>query len=63
MKNQSFEKFYLTKVALGDCCGCAERVIDWRDIERAAQDQRVLRQIEASGSKPRWHWLPFLKRR
>jgi len=33
---QSFEHFYLTKVALGDCCGCAERVIDWRDIEQAA---------------------------
>ena len=35
-KKQSFEHFYLTKVALGDCCGCAERVIDWRDIELAA---------------------------
>ena len=33
----SFERFYLTKVALGDCCGCAERVIDWRDIEHAAR--------------------------
>lgn len=32
----SFERFYLTRVALGDCCGCAERVIDWRDIEHAA---------------------------
>lgn len=31
----SFERFYLTKVALGDCCGCAERVIDWRDIDLA----------------------------
>ncbi|MBX2885060.1 MAG: hypothetical protein KTR32_34200 [Granulosicoccus sp.] len=35
-RKQSFEHFYLTKVALGDCCGCAERVIDWRDIEMAA---------------------------
>ena len=36
-KKGSFEHFYLTKVALGDCCGCAERVIDWRDIEEAAR--------------------------
>ncbi len=34
--SKSFEHFYLTRVALGDCCGCAERVIDWRDIEQAA---------------------------
>lgn len=40
MKDQSFEKFYLTRVALGDCCGCAERVIDWRDIERGVEENR-----------------------
>ena len=39
-KKQSFEHFYRTKVALGDCCGCAERVIDWRDIELAAMNSR-----------------------
>lgn len=37
VEKNSFERFYLTKVALGDCCGCAERVIDWRDIEHAAK--------------------------
>ncbi len=37
---KSFEHFYLTRVALGDCCGCAERVIDWRDIEQAAHSQQ-----------------------
>ena len=25
---ESFEKFYYTKVALGDVCGCAKRVTD-----------------------------------
>ena len=36
-RKDSFEYFYLTKVALGDCCDCAERVIDWRDIENASR--------------------------
>jgi len=39
-RKDSFEHFYLTKVALGDCCGCAERVIDWRDIENASKAQK-----------------------
>ena len=40
LRKDSFEHFYLTKVALGDCCGCAERVIDWRDIENASKLQK-----------------------
>jgi len=38
-RKDTFEHFYLTKVALGDCCGCAERVIDWRDIDMAARER------------------------
>lgn len=34
MTQQSFEKFYYTKVGLGEGCGCAERVIDNHEIER-----------------------------
>ncbi|NQY60390.1 hypothetical protein [Cognatishimia sp.] len=34
MRHQSFEKFYCTKVGLGEGCGCAERVIDNHEIER-----------------------------
>ena len=45
MRKDSFEHFYLTKVALGDCCGCAERVIDWRDIELAATRRQVRRPL------------------
>jgi hypothetical protein len=34
MPRQNFEKFYYSKVALGEGCGCAERVIDNHEIER-----------------------------
>lgn len=33
MKRQSFEKFYLSKMALGEGCGCAELVSRTRDVE------------------------------
>jgi len=50
-KKDSFEHFYLTKVALGDCCGCAERVIDWRDIDHAAE-QNKMRSGDSSLQRP-----------
>lgn len=34
MPRHNFEKFYYSKVALGEGCGCAERVIDNHEIER-----------------------------
>ena len=34
MKQQSFEKFYYTKVAMGEGCGCAERIIDNHEFDR-----------------------------
>ena len=34
MRQGSFEKFYYTKVGLGEGCGCAERIIDNHEIER-----------------------------
>ena len=30
---ESFERFYLTKVALGEGCGCAEHATRIRDLE------------------------------
>jgi hypothetical protein len=33
---ESFERFYNTKVALGDVCGCAKRVIDVYQFNRKA---------------------------
>jgi hypothetical protein len=35
-KPESFEHFYLTKVALGECCGCAEQAIRLREMEGSA---------------------------
>lgn len=31
-----FQKFYYTKVGLGEGCGCAERVIDMHEADRRA---------------------------
>ena len=31
---ETFEAFYYRKVGLGEGCGCAERVIDTRDLDR-----------------------------
>ncbi len=31
---ESFEKFYFTKVGLGEACGCAEKVIDVYEFNR-----------------------------
>ncbi|QGX97860.1 hypothetical protein EI983_06055 [Roseovarius faecimaris] len=34
--SQSFQRFYYTKVGLGEGCGCAERVIDVYEADRKA---------------------------
>ena len=36
MRRDSFERFYLEKVALGEGCGCAEHVTRLREIDRQA---------------------------
>ena len=36
-----FQKFYYTKVALGEGCGCAERVIDVHEFKRKSLMPRV----------------------
>ncbi|MFK7868537.1 MAG: hypothetical protein AB8B58_04780 [Roseobacter sp.] len=43
----SFEKFYFTKVATGEGCGCAERVIDVHEFNSLAGNRR-----------PRLKWWP-----
>lgn len=37
-KPEDFERFYYTKVGLGEGCGCAERVIDMHEWERRATE-------------------------
>lgn len=36
MKDQDFQKFYFDKVATGEGCGCAERIIDVHEFNRLA---------------------------
>ena len=48
MQNQNFEKFYYNKVALGEGCGCAERVIDVHEFDRLSGKPR----IRALGGRP-----------
>ena len=36
VKEKSFEKFYYNKVATGEGCGCAERIIDIHEFDRLA---------------------------
>ncbi|WP_171176979.1 hypothetical protein [Ruegeria sp. HKCCD8929] len=38
---ESFEKFYYTKVGLGEACGCAEKVIDVYEFNRTGGDAQV----------------------
>ena len=39
---ESFEKFYFDKVATGEGCGCAERIIDNHEFNRLAGASRTL---------------------
>jgi hypothetical protein len=51
MRRESFEHFYLTKVALGEGCGCAEHATRISDIERHAAE-RPLRKNFAGRQSP-----------
>ena len=37
---EDFQKFYYTKVGLGEGCGCAERVIDLHEMDRTMASGR-----------------------
>lgn len=39
--SESFEKFYYEKVAMGEGCGCAEKVIDVHEFNRLAGKTRL----------------------
>ncbi|WP_164659983.1 hypothetical protein [Tropicibacter sp. Alg240-R139] len=39
--DQSFERFYYTKVGLGEGCGCAEKIIDVHEFNRLAGKSRL----------------------
>jgi hypothetical protein len=50
MRRESFEHFYLTKVALGEGCGCAEHATRISDIERRAAEGPLRRDFAARQS-------------
>lgn len=43
-----FQKFYYTKVAMGEGCGCAERIIDVHEFDRRALSHRPKRSTNLS---------------
>ena len=43
MERDSFERFYYQKVALSEGCGCAERIIDTRELDAWWQKTSELR--------------------
>jgi hypothetical protein len=49
-QRESFERFYLTKVALGEGCGCAEHATRIRDLEAYAD--RSARRVATAGLFP-----------
>ncbi len=49
MTEHNFEKFYMSKVALGEGCGCAERVIDVHEFNRLAGQSKVLPSTQLGG--------------
>lgn len=40
MRRESFEHFYLTKIALAEGCGCAEHVTRMREVDAYAERRR-----------------------
>ena len=56
MQSDSFERFYYEKVALGECCGCAEQIIRTRDLDALSQ-QAALRTDSYAGQSGRLAWL------
>lgn len=42
IRPQDFQKFYYDKVATGEGCGCAERIIDTHEFNRLAGTTRAV---------------------
>lgn len=41
MRRETFEHFYLTKIALAEGCGCAEHVTRMREVEDACAGRQA----------------------
>ena len=54
-KPEDFQKFYYDKVATGEGCGCAERIIDTHEFNRlAGSHQTVMGWIPRKGALKRF---------
>lgn len=62
MREKSFERFYLEKVAVGEGCGCAEQAIGMRDMDARSRKAKV-REGAFARSVHRWGWLRDIFRR
>jgi hypothetical protein len=51
VKEQSFEKFYFDKVATGEGCGCAERIIDIHEFDRLAGKRKRIMTLKGFSPK------------
>lgn len=51
MSRDSFERFYLQRVALSEACGCAEAVIRLRDIDFPGFAKPIQRRIPTRGKR------------
>ncbi|TMV07556.1 hypothetical protein FGK63_08785 [Ruegeria sediminis] len=49
---ESFERFYYTKVGLGEACGCAEKVIDVYELNRSGG--ALQKPVNRLGVRRRW---------
>lgn len=50
MKNNSFEKFYYEKIALGEGCGCAEQIISAYDLDRRSREAAMQKKLPENDS-------------
>ena len=55
-RRESFERFYLEKVAVGEGCGCCEQIIGMRDMD-ARSRKAALQRAARDDHGVRWSWL------
>ena len=52
--DHDFQKFYYTRVGLGEGCGCAERVIDIHEADRKAATPRAIPFKRRASLRQKW---------
>lgn len=62
MQRQSFERFYLERIAIGEGCGCAEQAIGMHDMD-ARSRELALQEGTRTNPDDRWAWFRHIFRR